>query len=162
MSSFCQRLQKTLWEQTGLGCSGNNPGTTKAPACNGSEPAGTPASLFTVTFYVFTSPRTVDQERNPYFKTDTLKLDWDLQLPTWTSQVPFGEKFYGQMRGRYLVRLSKPSNTVTTVKHEVGYIMLWGQWYWNIVQIMETLTLLKLFGLCLKPISVGVDIYFWF
>lgn len=64
------------------------------------------------------------------------------------------------MRERYLVRLSKPSNTVTTVKHEVGYIMLWGQWYWNIVQIMETLTLLKLFGLCLEPISVGVDIYF--
>lgn len=38
-----------------------------------------------------------NQERNSCFKIKTFKLNWNLQLPSWTSQMPSREKFFGFM-----------------------------------------------------------------
>lgn len=43
----------------------------------------------------FTSPWTVK-----WCKTSTPSSDWNLHLPTWTSQMPSGEKLYHQTRQR--------------------------------------------------------------
>lgn len=83
-----------------------------------------------------------------YFKMDTFKLDCNLQLPTWTSQMPSGEMFYAQMRkclsclakmtgdmfGGVKVRVSnlrtlyQLSSMLLLMHHALGLFSC--QWYW--------------------------------
>lgn len=47
----------------------------------------------------FTLPwteRVPTKKNKPCSKVETLKLSWNLQLSTWTSQMPSGGKSYGQ------------------------------------------------------------------
>lgn len=51
-------------------------------------------------FYIAMDCEDVDQERSSCYKTDTLKLYWNVWLPTRTSQMSPGEKFDCQIRQR--------------------------------------------------------------
>lgn len=59
-----------------------------------------------------------DQESSHFSKITTFKLDWNLELPTWTNQMPFGKKFYSQTRQRL-------SRLVTIIRGMFGGLR-WG------------------------------------
>lgn len=99
-------------------------------------------------FVVFLFPKSpkwvlLDQDRSPWSKINTLKLNWKLQLPIWPSQMPSGKDILftektkidpsGHNDKRYVWRWRwsfKQKNIVPTVQHGGGSIMLFCQWYW--------------------------------
>lgn len=44
-------------------------------------------------FYITMDWEAANQEQSPWSKSVTFKLEWNLQLPEWTSQMCFREKF---------------------------------------------------------------------
>lgn len=111
-------------------------GTTRAPAYHKLEIVGTPVTLFTVKIWLRgCRPRNKPHLRKqnvwsscrPWVRTypedfvEIWELDWNLQLFTWTSQMPSGEKGFWTMRLRLIILTSLSVSTVCLEKPMWGF-----------------------------------------